>query len=419
MRKPFSITRSPVTNVLSLFWLRNITLAGQIIAFLAAKYGAGIDIPVLPLLVIFSLMIVVNIATRMRLNSLSKIPELEMFAHIMVDIAALSALLFFTGGSTNPFTVFYLLPVTFAAMTLSKRLTWAVAMISALCYSLLLFYHDPLTSVLENHETLMRMHIVGMWLTFLLSAGLVTYFLGGIRDRELLLAQARETTLHNERILAIGTMAAGAAHELSTPLTTIGVLAKELQEENADNTELVADLSILRRQVEACKNTITNLLASAGQDRLEQAVAYPVTDFLDTIIKKWKLLRPVVHFENNVVGNSPVPLIVADETFSQALINLLNNAADASPSDIEINTSWNPVHITIEVRDRGQGFQGESIENIGKQFFSTKGLEEGRGLGLFLAKASIERLGGSLQLRNRNKGGMVAQITLPIAQEEN
>jgi two-component system sensor histidine kinase RegB len=298
---------------------------------------------------------------------------------------------------------------------LSRRQTWIVLALAASCYTTLLFHYVPLTSVADDHELTMRMHTFGMWLTYLLSSGLIAYFVSRGRDRERLLAEAREAMLRDERVLAIGTMAAGAAHELGTPLTTIGVLAKELQDQYSDHATLVEDLTVLRRQVDACKTSVTHLLAAARKSQFEGATSLPVTEFVANVIAKWQLMRPVVHFENRVAGNPPVPAVVTDVTLGQAMMNLLNNAADASADNVEIRTGWNGEHITIEILDRGPGFPEAAMQSGGKAFFSTKEPDSGRGLGLFLARAAVERMGGSLQLTHREGGGAIARLELPTA----
>jgi two-component system sensor histidine kinase RegB len=238
-----------------------------------------------------------------------------------------------------------------------------------------------------------------------------------MRDRDVELAAAREAMLRNQRVIAMGTMAAGAAHELGTPLTTIGVLAKELQDQYSNHKTLVEDLAVLRRQVDACRGTITNLLATAQQTRFDAAMARPVTDFVDDVVAKWRLMRPAAHSETRIAGTPPAPNIVIDDTLGQALTNLLNNAADASPQRIEIETNWTDANAVVEVMDRGPGIPDEALQNAGSAFFSTKEPESGRGLGLFLARAAVERVGGELVLSRRDDGGSVARLVLPIARE--
>jgi two-component system sensor histidine kinase RegB len=260
---------------------------------------------------------------------------------------------------------------------------------------------------------MMSLHIVGMWLTFLLSASVIVYFMAGIRERDELLSRTREQALQDERILALGTLAAGAAHELGTPLATMAILASELEHEYADNHPLVSDLHTLRRQVEICKTTISRLLASAGRDRLEGCHAMPAIGFIQEVIERWQLMRPIQKFQFAIVSGKPSPNVAVDETLSQALINLLNNAADVSPDGVEMNIDWDERRVIIHIADRGDGLQGEAMTRAGEAFFTTKQPGEGTGLGLFLAKASIERLDGILAMSNREGGGLITRVTLP------
>ncbi|MES2353342.1 MAG: ATP-binding protein [Pseudomonadota bacterium] len=413
MKNSLASSRSPAANLYRLFWLRNFVWAGQTAAIVIAELGLGIALPLWPLLSIVSVMAFLNLLTWFRWRSEALVNDWEVFAQILVDVAGLTGLLFLSGGSTNPFTAFYLLPLTIAAVMLPRRFAWIVAGISAFCYSLLIFHHVNLPVAQFNHEAIMSLHIVGMWVTFLLSASVIVYFMAGIRERDELLSRAREQTLQDERILALGTLAAGAAHELGTPLATMTILAKELEHEYADNHLLVKDLSTLRRQVEVCKTTISRLLASAGRDRLEGCRAISITEFTEEVIERWRLMRPIQHFEFTIAGNGLGPHVAIDETLSQALINLLNNAADVSPDGVGMRIDWDQLRAIIHIVDRGDGLQGEAMIRAGEAFFTTKQPGEGTGLGLFLAKASIERLGGTLHMSNREGGGLLTRVTLP------
>lgn len=407
----------PASTLRILFWLRNSALVVQVAAFIFVEFGASVDIPALPVISLLGVMAASNVLMWLLWHNGHESGEPGIFGLIVFDVLILSALLYFTGGSTNPFTALYLLPLSVAAMMVSMRLTWIVFALAATCYGLLLFYHVPLTSTSDSHDVMMNLHVGGMWFTFLISASLIAYFVAGIRARDAVIATGREAAMRNEQILAIGTLAAGAAHELSTPLSTIAVLTRELQEQYAGNRALVDDLSLLRRQVETCKNSITALLTAAGQQRLEDATAVPATQFVKDVLAKWQLIRPLAHLDNTLVCDEPEPWIITDATLSQALINILNNAADASPDNVEINTHWNSREVTIEVRDCGAGLQGDATTQAGQAFFSTKAPDSGRGLGLFLARAAIERLGGSLRMQNRDGGGLCIQISLPITRQ--
>jgi two-component system sensor histidine kinase RegB len=231
-----------------------------------------------------------------------------------------------------------------------------------------------------------------------------------VRSRDEMLARVREEILRNERIVALGTQAASAAHEIGTPLSTMAVVIGELRHDAADQPELRNSLAILDEQVRGCKRILDKVLANAQDSgtSLPKAADLLVAEVLD----EWQLLRPTAEFGYHSSGDQPAPLINADVTLRAALMNLLNNAADASLQPIEIFSRWNSAGFTLEIHDRGAGLSDEAALKAGSAFFTTK--KEGRGLGLFLANATVERLGGRVRLYNREAGGATTELTLPV-----
>lgn len=417
-------------NLKRLFALRNIEIAGQLFAVLGARYGFDTHLPLAPMLAITGLLAAANAATWWRLRKPWPVADAEFFGQLLADVLALTALLFFSGGSTNPFVSLYLLPLTIAAAVLPARYTWATAVLTVACYTLLLFVYIPLpppgevcSTEATGHMHLggeddFGRHVLGMWFNFVLSAGLISFFVvkmaGSLRERDRQLATAREQSLRDERIVALGTLAAGAAHELGTPLSTMAVVAGELQREHAANAALADDLGLLRAQVDRCKRILSNMLAAAGQARVEHAGSRPADAFLAALLDAWQLMRPEVKVSADWQSPQPAPEIVADETLAQAVMNLLNNAADVSPQAVEIAAHWDDKALTLEIRDRGPGLTPEVAARAGEAFFTTKG-GEGFGLGLFLTNATIERFGGKVRMFNREGGGACVQVILPLA----
>jgi two-component system sensor histidine kinase RegB len=335
---------------------------------------------------------------------------------LLVDVFAVTVLLYYAGGSTNPLVSFYLVPLIIAAITLPAAYTWSMAGLTVACYTLLMFNYYPLMPRNGDFSTAVYLHLTGMWLTFVLSAFLIAFFVVrmalAVKERDRALQTAREETLRNERIVALGTLAAGAAHELGTPLATMAVVTHELQQEYAGEPALVEDLRLLRQQVDNCKQILSSMLAAAGQGRVEDASAQALNDYFADLLEKWQLLRPGVAANAEWQGDLPAPQIIADQTLTQALLNLLNNAADASPDSVEIIGRWRDDTMELEIRDRGPGLAPEVQQRAGQPFFTTKG--QGFGIGLFLANATIERLGGSVVLLNREGGGALTRVSLPL-----
>jgi two-component system sensor histidine kinase RegB len=232
-----------------------------------------------------------------------------------------------------------------------------------------------------------------------------------VRSRDEMLARVREEILRNERIVALGTQAASAAHEMGTPLSTMAVVIGELRHDAvANQPELRDSLAILDEQVRGCKRILDKILANAQDSGT--ATLQAVDELMAELLDEWQLLRPTAQHHYHGSNVRPVPRISADVTLRAALMNLLNNAADASPQPIEIITRWDDSNFTLEIHDQGAGLSKEAALRAGSAFFTTK--QEGRGLGLFLANATIERMGGTVRLYNRESGGTATVLTLPI-----
>ena len=406
-------------NLRRLFWLRNV-----MIAFLSSTalllLTLGIPLESLPIGVAVGSMLLLNVVTWQRLQSPGKVVEGELLLQLLGDIAALTVLFYFTGGYSNPFVWMYLLALAIAAVALRTVQVWLVAALAVACYSALVFFHVPL-SHLHLHAMAgvgLDIHLVGMWLGFVVSAGIIAVFVARIgqnlREYDRLTAEAREAALESERMLALGTLAAGAAHELGTPLATMAVLARELGAEHADRPELVQSLALLRSQVDRCKEILSSLAMSAGQARGEGASGVVLDEFLAQTLQRWRDTRPAVQFDCNLQGSMPAPLIAADRTLGMALVNLLDNAADASPERIEMQGGWDGTQLRLSIRDYGAGLSPETAARVGTPFFTTK-QEDGMGLGLYLARMILGRFGGSVVLQNHPERGTVTTMHLPLA----
>jgi len=264
-------------------------------------------------------------------------------------------------------------------------------------------------------DSTMNWHVLGMWLNFVVSTVLIGYFVlrmaRALGNRDAELTTIREKQLRDEQLVGIATLAAGTLHELGTPLATMTLLTEDLQNSARANPALADDTNLLAEQLERCKMIMQNLAQVAQQSSHElQRVA--TSEYLDTVLMNWSLLQPGVAL--NKAFHADCGFIRIDSSVEQAIINLLNNAAEASPADIEFSAQRNAIDntVTIGIRDYGPGI-GIAKETIGKPFVSTRG--PGRGLGLFLSNATIERLGGRVTLQSHADSGTLTAITLPGA----
>jgi len=409
---PLSANSGHLRRLAALRWC---VLAAELAVIYSARPLFDIALPLVPMLFIVVMLAAFNIITLLRLRDVTAVNDVELFAQLGVDFTALTLLLFYSGGASNPFVSLYLPPVAIAAAILPAGYAWALAGLSVTAYSALVFWNVPLA--MQDAERAAHLHLTGMWLIFVASALLITWFVArmteAVQSRDRQLATAREAALRNERVVALGSLAAGAAHELGTPLATMAVLTSELLRLPESTAAMREDLTVLREQIAHCKGIITSLAEQAGQTRAEGGRAVAVDAWLESVVARWRQLRPHTPARLSLHGATPVPLIVGEATLEQALLNLFNNAADAAPTEVEIDAEWSVSHLQIEVRDRGPGIDAQVLLNAGRDFITTR--QNGAGIGLFLAHAAVERYGGRITLSNRADGGAITRVDLPLA----
>lgn len=407
-------------NLRRLFLFRSISLALQMLMIFVALRWLALPLPVLPLAAIFIIHTVWNGFTAWRAQQVRPVTDTELFLQLLTDVLALSGVFYLTGGATNPFVGFYLLPLMIAATVLPKRFVWGMAGITVTCYSLLMYIYLPLDPNSHmHHDASFNQHVFGMWFGFVFSAGLVSYFVTNmaqtLRDRDRVLAAAREQALRDENLVALGTLAAGAAHELGTPLNTVAIVTDELKAENpaTNNPDLHENLSLISEQVQRCKEALSVLSASAGELRADAGEAMSVDIYLNNLLMQWHTERPKINLKHNISGTQPSPMIIADRSLDQAITNILNNAADVSPDWVSFDARWNNQWLELEIIDHGPGLDADAKTHIGKTRYSNK--PGGLGLGLYLAHSAIERLGGNIEIGEHPGGhGTRTRIRLPL-----
>ncbi|MBI5007461.1 MAG: HAMP domain-containing histidine kinase [Nitrosomonadales bacterium] len=438
MNSSLLATQTGHSHLRRLFLLRCGAVIAQFATLILIHRFLSHDFAWGPMLGAVGFLTAVNVLTWWRLSLDLPVGNLELFLQLSVDVLVLTVLLYYGGGSTNPFVSLYLLPLVIAAATLTRRHTWGMAALTLACYSLLMVWYVPLPNpptqdaaamqgMDHSHHDMSAMtapaataspledafntHVLGMWLGFVISAVVVAYFAAemarAVRIRDAQLTRVREETLRNERIVALGTQAAGAAHELGTPLATMSVVIGEMRHD-CTSPEQKENLTILDEQVKSCKRILDSLLSHAQETSDELSLE----EYIRNVLDEWQLLRPTVRYRFKLEGIQPSPRLRADPALRSALLNLLNNAADASPEEMSILLRWDEDRIVLEIHDHGPGLTPEAAARAGSAFFTTK--QEGRGLGLFLANATLERMGGSVRLYNREGGGATTEVIIPL-----
>lgn len=424
-------------------------ILSEVILIILSVYGLNIRLPEQPLWLVILSIVIVNIYTSMRLETEDPVTELEIFSQLVMDVFAITALLYLTGGASNPITWVFLLPLIITAIMLHQSYAWYMVILTTSMYTALMAYNIPLPSIephmpdsamlyadTKNYELFRQvhamndshyfnLHIFGMWFGFVFSAGLVAFFVvelaKTLKAQERNLAEARENALRDERVVSLGTLAASAAHDMGTPLGTIAIVTHELEQEYPVHRfpDLHEKLLIMQQQVDRCKTALSVMSASAGEMRAESGGVMLLTDYIDEVVNQWRTHKPTAKL--NFIIDPEVAMqakIVAELTLTHSIINILNNAAEASPPEkgIELHASWDLDSVIIKIRDFGPGLPPELINFAGKQPVISK--KRGLGVGLFLAYSSINRLGGKINLYNSELGGACVEITLPLLNTE-
>lgn len=397
-------------NVAWLLRLRWAQVAGQAATIALVALLLDVALPLVPLWGIVLAGFVSNIVLEVYFRDPRPVKEWQLAAIMAVDVALLTMLLWLTGGPLNPFGFLYLVQIALATVLLHAALTWTLVGLSFLGFGVLLADHRPLA--IPDHT-----RMVGMWVALGVSSAFIVHFLlrvlDSLRLREDELASARNLAARQERLAALATMAAGAAHELSTPLGTVALVAKELEHQlvGKGDASLVEDARLIREQVGRCR-VILDQMAGSTAAAGEGIVSRTVGEILEDSLTNVRRAPPVKLDVPRDVAALSVKL--PPRAMSQALRSLITNAQDASPDGgVEVTAVLAAGKLVIDVADRGPGMPSEILARVGEPFFTTKAPGQGMGLGIFLARAVFESVGGNILIDSGPGRGTRVSIVVP------
>lgn len=406
----------------TLIRLRWLSVIGQTVAVLVVYLGLEFDLPIWGCLSVIALSAWLNIALRVRFTAARRLEPSRAAWLLAFDIAELGALMYLTGGLENPFSFFFLGPVLLSATALPARMTIMLGAFAILCVTLLVFFHLPLPwSEDMPAPFLPDTYVVAIWLSILLAIFFIGIYAWQITEesRQLVNAMAAaELVLAREQHLTqLDGLAAAAAHALGTPLSTISVIAKELEREMDPKSPHAEDIRLLREQAQRCRDILSKLgelpAESAHYDRLPlsgllEEVAAPHRDFGIAIDVK--------------LAASDQPFGTRNPAILYGLGNLVENAVDFARERVEIAADWDDQTLTVVISDDGPGFAPEVMTRIGDPYVRSRRRrrmyasdDTGLGLGFFIAKTLLERSGARLTFANRNfpESGAVVTIRWP------
>ncbi len=405
-------------NMSLLIQLRWTAVVGQIVTIAAVHLWLGAPLPVVPMGLVILGLIALNIASLIWMRYRFAISNHDLLIALILDVIALTAQLYLSGGVTNPFTSLYLLQVTLGAVLLDSRSSWSLVAVVFTAIIWLTEASRPL-ALPEWAGDPVNLRVGGMLLGFALNAVLLVVFVTRIhrnlRDRDAHLASLRQHAAEQDHIVRMGLLASGAAHELGTPLASVSVILSDWRRMPAltSNRELAEDLAEMETALKRCQSIVTGILVSAGEARGEGSSPTTVAEFLEALAEEWRNARSrtTLHVVNAFGEDLP---IVSDVTLKQAVFNVLDNAFEVSRYWIELLAERDGDNLVLSISDRGPGFSKEMLAQLGKPYQSSKG-RAGGGLGLFLVMNVVRKLGGSMTAENLRNRGAKVKLILPLS----
>ena len=448
----------PSARVGSSSWLlhlRSFAVAGQLATILFALLVIGVDLPYGPLLSLVGLTAVTNlvywvwlrrtgpetseaIAESIPERSDRELAQVERdgsweiqsiaLGLMLLDLATLTAMLYFSGGASNPFSFFYFVNLAVGCVMLNPRAAWLLTVAASVGYAFVLRWSVPVEELGGGVDATQPYDLrsIGLMLAFVTCASVVTYFVtrttGMLRSRERQLRENQLAQAADRKLESLTTLAAGAAHELATPLSTIDVVARELTRhlEGVDKPETVdEDLRLIDHQLDLCRHILERMRGAAGDTMAQQWYQTTVGDLIDATLEGVR--DP--HRVEVVDGTEDVEaktLWMPEEAVAHAIRNLIHNGLDASGTEgrVHVESRLDGKQVQFIVTDQGQGMTDEVLGRIGDPFFTTKEPGRGIGLGLYLTRNVVSQMGGSLNFRSTPNEGTSAVVTLPVAKPE-
>jgi two-component system, sensor histidine kinase RegB len=407
-------------TILRLRWL---AVLGQLVAIFIVVQGLEFDVEVAPCVTIIGFSALLNLALQIAFNPMQRLEPASAAALLALNIIELAGLLFFTGGLENPFSFLFLAPVLISATALPIRLTIALGILAVACASLLVFFHFPLPWDSDEPLELPPIYLFGVWLSIAVAIGVTSLYAFQVAEEARKLADALAATelvlTREQHLTQLDGLAAAAAHELGTPLSTIFLISRELESTVPDGSPFAADLKTLREQAQRCRDILAKItqLSSTGApfDRM------PLSTLIEEIVAPHRDFGVAIKVRIAVAATRE-PAAWRNPAILYGIGNILENAVDFARATVEVNAWWNTETVEIIISDDGPGIAPDLLKRIGEPYLSRRrGADEaqsehgGLGLGVFIARTLLERTGAKVSFTNRTfpDHGAVVQITWP------
>ena len=413
----------PYVRLDTILRLRWLAVLGQLAAIFIVAHGLEFDVPAVPCLAIVGLSALLNLVLQIAFNPMQRLEPAYAAALLALNIVELAALLFFTGGLQNPFSFLFLAPVLISATALPVRLTIALGALAIACASVLVFFYLPLPWDADEPLVLPPIYLFGVWLSILLAIGVTSLYAFQVTQEARKLSDALAATelvlTREQHLTQLDGLAAAAAHELGTPLSTIFLISRELERSVPADSPLAGDIKTLREQAQRCREIlakITQLSATGAPfDRM------PLSTLIEETVAPYRDFGVTIKVRIAVAGTRE-PVGTRNPAILHGVGNILENAVDFARTTVEVNAWWNTETVEIVISDDGPGFAPDILKRIGEPYLSRRrGIDDaqsehgGLGLGVFIARTLLERTGAKVSFTNRTfpDHGAVVQIAWP------
>ncbi len=405
--------------------IRWIALTGQFLTLMVTRYGLGYELPMGPCLAVILASVWFNVITMLTMAPNARLSERTALLWILFDMAQLGLLLGLTGGVGNPFSLLFIAPATVAAAALNRQSAQLVVGIALLSIFVLELAHLPLVHETNGKLELPDTYLLGIGCALIIGVGFIAIYVRRVADEAFGMSQALAATqlalAREQRLSALGTMAAAAAHELGSPLATIALTAREMERDHERGGIDADDLALIREQTTRCRTILSDMASIRSQD-MEHIRTAPLLSVLEEAAGPHEHTgKRIEYFVNGeiVAGSAlPSPTFPRRPEIIHALRNLIQNAVDFARSVVWIEIVETEDRLAIRIQDDGPGFSSEVTSRLGDPFLTTRkgvrardGGYEGMGLGLFIAKTLLERRGAEITFSNQR----LSETALPGA----
>ena len=396
-------------NGRTLVMMRWIAISGQLSSIAVITELLDIDLPIAPMLATVGASVLLNIVVMAQRSSQQRLTDQDATFYLAFDTLELTLLLYLTGGIVNPFTILLLAPLTVGAAILSFWNIGLLTLVNLACLAVIALWHLPMP---WRGETLVLppLYLAGVWCGLAMASTMLASYVSRVAHESRRIADALTASqmalAREQRLSALGGLAAAAAHELGTPLGTIVVVAAELARDVPKDSPIAEDIALLRSQSLRCRDILAELARKPEADGGDPFERLPITALIDAASTSHRGTPTNLRILAEPLDGSPEPVIRRRPEIIHGVGNLLQNALQFAEREVEVTAAWDVDTIRLTIADDGPGFPSHLLSRIGEPYISARADRAGHmGLGIFIAETLLGRTGARVEFGNRRQGG--------------